>query len=253
MREARAGGRVVLALLALLGGSAAAQEDEGRRALEEAQRLAASGRKDRAIEIALTLIRERPDDPWRPSAHFFLALLYHERRQFRTQLAHAEEALARAPEAPWRDGAELARATALAGVGRALEARPIVERLMNGAPHESVREEAASRWKTFSLFGEPAPALSVERWLRGPVRDLASLKGRVVLVLFFEGCAGCSAAYPEVLEIQGRHSAKDIHTIGIAVGGGEAWLAGQEKRLHSIAADRSGKETWDRYQGAGSP
>jgi cytochrome c biogenesis protein CcmG, thiol:disulfide interchange protein DsbE len=63
--------------------------------------------------------------------------------------------------------------------------------------------------------GEPAPPI-VGTTLDGATFDLASLRGRPVLVNFWDaGCEPCRAEFPLLLEELSRHAAQNLAVVGI--------------------------------------
>jgi cytochrome c biogenesis protein CcmG/thiol:disulfide interchange protein DsbE len=63
--------------------------------------------------------------------------------------------------------------------------------------------------------GQPAPGI-VGTTLDGNSFDLASLRGRPVLVNFWDaGCEPCRAEFPLLLEELSRHAAQDLAVVGV--------------------------------------
>jgi cytochrome c biogenesis protein CcmG/thiol:disulfide interchange protein DsbE len=63
--------------------------------------------------------------------------------------------------------------------------------------------------------GQPAPAI-VGTTLDGTAFDLASLRGRPVLVNFWDaGCEPCRAEFPLLLEELSRHAAQNLAVVGV--------------------------------------
>lgn len=69
-----------------------------------------------------------------------------------------------------------------------------------------------------AIIGEPAPALTIERWMQGDATELDQLKGEVVLVEVFQvNCPGCFVhALPEVLHLHQQYQQRGLRVIGLA-------------------------------------
>jgi len=64
------------------------------------------------------------------------------------------------------------------------------------------------------LVGRPAPAWSFTRWVRGPVRSLADLRGKVVLLRWWtEGCHYCETTLPVLESLRERYP--DLVIVGV--------------------------------------
>ncbi|MBI4612834.1 MAG: redoxin family protein [Planctomycetes bacterium] len=250
-------------ILGSFSGPTRGQED-GRTVIQEAKDLERAGRDDEARALLDRFVTERPDDPWVPAAHLKLAFLCRKSRRFEEQLANAEAVLAKDTAGQFTETAELMKGFALVSLGRDLEARALIEKLASGSEDPLVRQRAEERWRTVQKVGEPAPALAVDRWLAGPVEDLASLKGKVVLLDFFqEGCSGCAAAESKIRDLQEKFRGKGLHTIGIgvrfenagpdAIEGIARWMAGTRRAHDSLAVDANASDTFQRYAAEGTP
>jgi thiol-disulfide isomerase/thioredoxin len=66
------------------------------------------------------------------------------------------------------------------------------------------------------LIGTPAPAWSFTRWVRGGPYTLASLRGKVVLIRFWnENCHFCAATLPALEQLQKEHGDDGLVVIGV--------------------------------------
>jgi len=65
------------------------------------------------------------------------------------------------------------------------------------------------------LIGRPAPEWTFTRWVRGPRRSLADLRGKVVLVRWWtEDCRYCRSTLPALERLQREHG-RDLVVIGV--------------------------------------
>jgi thiol-disulfide isomerase/thioredoxin len=66
------------------------------------------------------------------------------------------------------------------------------------------------------LLGQPAPAWAFTRWVRGGPMTLEDLRGKVVLLRWFnEGCHYCEATLPALESIRKAHAGDDLVVIGV--------------------------------------
>src|SRR5262245_41427834 len=95
------------------------------------------------------------------------------------------------------------RATSSAGAAALATAPPSVT---SPAAEDSVHE----------LIGMTPPEWNVERWLNGPPRTLASLRGKVVLVRWWTaGCPYCSATAPALRALHRDYASRGLEMIGM--------------------------------------
>jgi thiol-disulfide isomerase/thioredoxin len=65
-------------------------------------------------------------------------------------------------------------------------------------------------------IGQALPEWALTRWVRGPSRTLASLRGRVVLVRFWtEDCRFCRATLPAIERLRAEDEARGLTVIGV--------------------------------------
>ena len=63
-----------------------------------------------------------------------------------------------------------------------------------------------------------APALEVDEWLTGQPTTLRKLRGKVVLLDFFQIiCPGCHRVHPHILKMQEKYADQGLQVVGLAV------------------------------------
>jgi thioredoxin 1 len=124
-----------------------------------------------------------------------------------------------------------------------------------------VAETARMEIARLDLMGKPAPALDVSEWVGDPV-DLAALKGRVVLIDFFQIIDPFNeTSAPAIAELRKKYGEKLV-VFGIASAFDafdeqtpdaiKAYLA--EKNVsYTVGIDREHNKTFTTYGGMGSP
>lgn len=67
-------------------------------------------------------------------------------------------------------------------------------------------------------LGRMAPALAVSDWVRGPAVQLQQLRGRVILIEFFQvNCPGCFLySLPQAIDIYQRYAELGLQVLGVA-------------------------------------
>ena len=66
------------------------------------------------------------------------------------------------------------------------------------------------------LIGRPAPAWSFDRWVRGGPLSLANLRGKVVLVRWWnEDCHFCAATLPGIEKLRERFAPAGLVVVGV--------------------------------------
>lgn len=108
-----------------------------------------------------------------------------------------------------------------------------------------------------------APELAVDEWLGDTSPTLASLRGKVVLVDFFQiVCPGCKRAKPLIEGLQAKYKDEGLEVIGVATAfenldmqqkeDVRSYVA-QNEFTWPVAVDENMKETFSRYAAMGSP
>jgi len=71
-------------------------------------------------------------------------------------------------------------------------------------------------------LGDPAPALKVEKWIKGGPIDLKAGQGKNVFVIEFWAtwCAPCRASIPHLTDVQKKYKERGVVVVGISVDGG---------------------------------
>lgn len=65
-------------------------------------------------------------------------------------------------------------------------------------------------------LGIAAPELGLKRWLNSPPREIAQLRGKVVLIRWWtEGCPFCAATAPALRELDRKYGQRGLVVIGI--------------------------------------
>ncbi len=109
----------------------------------------------------------------------------------------------------------------------------------------------------------PAPELSVEEWIQGSKTTLAALRGKVVLLDFFQIiCPGCRSVHPHIVEMQRRYGSQGLQVLGIAVAFElqrlqtpskiRAYVKDNEFN-YPVAIDRGLTDTFVAYHARGTP
>ena len=67
-------------------------------------------------------------------------------------------------------------------------------------------------------IGDPAPALNVAEWIKGPPAVLAEGKGKTVYVIEFWAtwCGPCRMSIPHLTELQAKYKGKGVVIIGVS-------------------------------------
>jgi len=109
-----------------------------------------------------------------------------------------------------------------------------------------------------------APELQVDEWIHGSPTSLAALRGKVVLLDFFQIiCPGCHQAHPTIVDLQRRYGPQGLQVVGVA--------SAFELREHQspsairryvertgdfnypVALDEDRIQTFRRYRSGGTP
>ena len=141
-------------------------------------------------------------------------------------------------------------------------ARKLLEDCVKKYPTSTQAEKCDRAMQRLDLIGQPAPPLEVETWVNGPPQDIASLKGRVVLVWFFATwCPHCKATMPEMADLKKRFEGKPLTLIGITNNTKDQTTESAAQFVsdphwgitYPAAVDRAGGVTSLAYQGTGIP
>ena len=123
--------------------------------------------------------------------------------------------------------------------------------------------EDTNKASTFAAIGNSAPELDVSEWIRGNPTTLQALRGKVVLLDFFQIiCPGCRIAHVHIEEFQKRYEKHGLAVLGIAVA--FEYLDSQkpdrikayvESKAFSypVAIDRNMTKTFAKYHSRGTP
>lgn len=124
-------------------------------------------------------------------------------------------------------------------------------------------ETAQMELTRIDMFGKPAPALQVTDWLVGDAVDLAKLKGKVVLIDFFQiADPGTETSRPAVAELHAKHAAAGLEVVSIAVAFDMleeqtpekiGAFVGQHEYGYPVGIDNELTKTFLAYSGMGSP
>ncbi len=174
-------------------------EDEVRAVLEQARGLAGSG-LDREVGAyaqlvvgkALGLLEEHEAAA---QAYLKVADTYPDSDQ-------APVALLRAADMFRKDGQ----------IDRAIST---LERLVAAFPREKTAKDARKTLRELRLIGKPAPDLRVEDWVNGQPSPLSELKGKVVLLAFWQTwCPHCREELPRLAELYEQYKDQGLVVVG---------------------------------------
>ena len=74
------------------------------------------------------------------------------------------------------------------------------------------------------MLGKPAPAIDVAAWANGPALDLATLKGKVILLDFWAvWCGPCIATFPHLKQLHAEYHDSGLEIIGVTRQYGYQW------------------------------
>jgi thiol-disulfide isomerase/thioredoxin len=86
------------------------------------------------------------------------------------------------------------------------------------AQGKTLPAEGAQRIPSVTDAGRSAPALEVDEWIAGQPTTLEKLKGKVVLLDFFQIiCPGCRRVHPHILNMQEKYGDQGFQVVGLAV------------------------------------
>lgn len=119
------------------------------------------------------------------------------------------------PDSEEAPSALASAARALTDAGDNERAVATFERLLKGYPRDKAASGARKTLKELNLLGKPAPELRVEDWVQGGPTPLSSLKGKVVLVNFWQTwCPHCKDELPHLAELYNKYKDKGFVVIG---------------------------------------
>lgn len=109
----------------------------------------------------------------------------------------------------------------------------------------------------------PASPVELDRWIRGTALTTEALRGKVVLLDFFQiVCPGCRAVHPHIVDLWKRYRERGLEVIGVAVAFELLEQQTPEKIRryvkendfpYPVAIDRGLRTTFDRYEARGTP
>lgn len=89
----------------------------------------------------------------------------------------------------------------------------IVDRFPQSPEARKSREKLVG----LNLVGKQAPALEIREWIGGPPRDLAALRGQVVMLEFWAiWCPHCRASLPKTEKLQERFASRGLVVLGVS-------------------------------------
>lgn len=97
-------------------------------------------------------------------------------------------------------------------------ARAYYQRIVTEFPNSQLSKAARERLDQKTRTGVSAPELEISEWLRGQATSLQKLRGKVVLLDFFQIiCPGCHRVHPHIVQMQEKYGKDGLQVIGIAV------------------------------------
>ncbi len=97
-------------------------------------------------------------------------------------------------------------------------ARAYYQRIVTEFPNSQLSKAAREKLDQKTRTGVSAPELEISEWLRGQATSLQKLRGKVVLLDFFQIiCPGCHRAHPHIVQMQEKYGKDGLQVIGIAV------------------------------------
>ena len=109
-----------------------------------------------------------------------------------------------------------------------------------------------------------APYLQVDEWIHGSPTSLAALRGKVVLLDFFQIlCPGCHQAHPMIVDLQKRYGARGLQVVGVASAfelrehqsprAIRRYVQGLGDFNYPVSLDEDRIQTFRRYRAGGTP
>ena len=97
-------------------------------------------------------------------------------------------------------------------------ARAYYQRIVTEFPNSQLSKAARERLDQKTHTNDSAPELEISEWLRGQATSLQKLRGKVVLLDFFQIiCPGCHRVHPHIVQMQEKYGKDGLQVIGIAV------------------------------------
>ncbi|MCP6720522.1 MAG: thioredoxin domain-containing protein, partial [Patescibacteria group bacterium] len=101
--------------------------------------------------------------------------------------------------------------------GNQKEARAYYQRIVTEFPNSQLSKAARERLDQETRTGASASEIEISEWLRGKATSLQKLRGKVVLLDFFQIiCPGCHRVHPHILQMQEKYGKDGLQVIGIA-------------------------------------
>ncbi len=97
-------------------------------------------------------------------------------------------------------------------------ARAYYQRIVMEFPNSHLSKTAQEKLDQKTHTNDSAPELEISEWLRGQATSLQKLRGKVVLLDFFQIiCPGCHQVHPHIVQMQEKYGKDGLQVIGIAV------------------------------------
>lgn len=143
------------------------------------------------------------------------------------------------------------------------KAKKSYEKLAQDTSVPGAAEAAKMELARLERFGKPAPALQVEEWMGGEPIDLASLKGKVVVVDFLQIIDPFNeTSRPALAALQEKYGEKGLRVIGVASAFDSLeqqtpeaikQYVADNKYPYPVGIDREHSTTFTAFGGMGSP
>lgn len=91
------------------------------------------------------------------------------------------------------------------------------QEILDRFPQSSEARKSREKLVGLHLVGKEAPALAIREWIGGPPRDLAALRGQVVMLEFWAiWCPHCRASLPKTEKLQQRFGSRGFVVLGVS-------------------------------------